>query len=50
MLNYIWAFLLLTGMCAAALLGNVSGDGGIVAAILSKSKAPSWTSPCRWPD
>jgi spore maturation protein SpmA len=39
MLNYIWAFLLLTGMCAAALLGNVSGDGGIVAAILSKSKA-----------
>ncbi|MDZ4406313.1 nucleoside recognition domain-containing protein [Prosthecobacter sp.] len=39
MLNYIWAFLLLTGMCAAALLGNVSGDGGIVASILSKSKA-----------
>ena len=39
MLNYIWAFLLLTGMCAAALLGNVSGDAGIVAAILSKSKA-----------
>ncbi len=39
MLNYIWAFLLLTGMCAAALLGNVSGEGGIVAAILSKSKA-----------
>jgi spore maturation protein SpmA len=39
MLNYIWSFLLLSGLCAAALLGNVSGDTGIVAAILSKSKA-----------
>lgn len=39
MLNYIWSFLLLSGLCAAALLGNVSGDTGIVAAILAKSKA-----------
>ncbi|MCB1279652.1 nucleoside recognition domain-containing protein [Prosthecobacter sp.] len=39
MLNYIWSFLLLAGLCAAALFGNVSGDSGIVAAILSKSKA-----------
>jgi len=39
MLNYIWSFLLLSGLCAAALLGNVSGETGIVAAILSKSKA-----------
>ncbi len=39
MLNYIWSFLLLSGLCAAALLGNVSGDDGIVAAILAKSKA-----------
>lgn len=39
MLNYIWAFLLLVGLCAAALFGNVSGDTGVVAAILSKSKS-----------
>lgn len=39
MLNYIWSFLLLSGLCAAALLGNVSGDTGIVASILAKSKA-----------
>lgn len=39
MLNYIWAFLLLAGLCAAALFGNVSGDTGVVAAILAKSKA-----------
>lgn len=39
MLNYIWSFMLLVGLCAAALFGNVSGDTGIVAAILSKSKA-----------
>ncbi|MGV3662346.1 MAG: nucleoside recognition domain-containing protein [Prosthecobacter sp.] len=39
MLNYIWASLLLVGLCAAALFGNVSGDTGVVAAILSKSKS-----------
>jgi spore maturation protein SpmA len=39
MLNYIWSFLILAGLCAAALLGNVSGDSGVVAAILAKSKA-----------
>lgn len=39
MLNYIWSFMLLVGLCAAALLGNVSGDTGIVAAILAKSKS-----------
>jgi spore maturation protein SpmA len=39
MLNYIWSFLLLSGLCAAALLGNVSEDDGIVAAVLAKSKA-----------
>lgn len=39
MLNKIWAFLLLSGLCAAALLGHVSGDSGVVAAILAKSKA-----------
>lgn len=39
MLNHIWAFLLLSGLCAAALFGNVAGDTGVVAAILSKSKA-----------
>lgn len=39
MLNYIWASLLLVGLCAAALFGNVSGDTGIVAAILAKSKS-----------
>lgn len=38
MLNYIWSFLILAGLCAAALFGHVSGDSGIVAAILSKSK------------
>ncbi|MBE2283408.1 MAG: nucleoside recognition protein [Prosthecobacter sp.] len=39
MLNYIWSFLILAGLCAAALFGNISGDTGVVAAILSKSKA-----------
>lgn len=39
MLNYIWASLLLVGLCAAALFGNVSGDTGVVAAILAKSKS-----------
>lgn len=39
MLNYIWASLLLVGLCAAALFGHVSGDAGVVAAILSKSKS-----------
>jgi len=39
MLNYIWSFMLLAGLCAAALFGNVSGDTGIVAAILSQAKA-----------
>lgn len=39
MLNYIWASLLLIGLCAAALFGNVSGDTGVVAAILAKSKS-----------
>lgn len=39
MLNYIWATLLLVGLCAAALFGNVSGDTGVVAAILTKSKS-----------
>ncbi len=38
MLNYIWSFLILAGLCAAALFGHVTGDSGIVAAILSKSK------------
>lgn len=39
MLNYIWSFLILAGLCAGALFGNISGDTGVVAAILSKSKA-----------
>jgi len=39
MLNYIWSFLILVGLCVAALFGNVSGDTGVVATILSKSKA-----------
>lgn len=39
MLNYIWSFLILAGLCAAALFGNISGDTGVVAALLSKSKA-----------
>ena len=38
MLNYIWSFLILAGLCAAALFGHVTGDTGIVSAILSKSK------------
>ncbi|MEZ5385965.1 MAG: nucleoside recognition domain-containing protein [Prosthecobacter sp.] len=38
MLNYIWSFLILAGLCAAALFGHITGDSGIVAAIFSKSK------------
>jgi spore maturation protein SpmA len=33
MLNYVWSFLLLTGLVTGALFGRLGGDGGVVEAI-----------------
>ncbi len=39
MLNYIWAFLLVSGLLVAGLLGRLSGDGGVVDLALKSTKS-----------
>lgn len=39
MLNYIWAFLLISGLLVAGLLGRLSGDGGVVDLALKSTKS-----------
>lgn len=39
MLNYIWAFLLVSGLLMAGLLGRLSGDGGVVDLALKSTKS-----------
>src|SRR4051812_22060355 len=38
MLNYVWSFLLLTGLVVGALFGRLGGDGGVVEGIFTICK------------
>ena len=46
MLNYIWAAIVLGGILIAGLLGNLSGENGVIPAALDMAKPPSWASHC----